>query len=267
MSANIIPSASVLLVRNGASGLEVLMMQRARHLSFAAGALVFPGGKVDLEDSDTLFWGRRVHGSVLMPDFPYRMAAIRELVEETGILLGADKRRRPVHGTVARRIIRKYSGPARQARRALDMNRIMLSPSSLVPFAHWITPEGMPRRFDTHFYVAAMPAKQQMSFIEGEATRLLWCRPKDILASVDKENVPMMFPTRMNLMKLARTDTVRDALVDAASYPAVRIEPDMNDRANPLHIETLRQAGYPDVDMAKMVRLLPKSEKIAKGTS
>ncbi len=261
----IIPSASVLLVRDGNDGLEVLMMERANHLSFAAGAFVFPGGKLDPSDSDYGFWSRRIHDTCRFSDFAYRMAAIRELAEETGILLASQSNKKPAYGPKIRHIIHKYTSAPNTVRRALDRHKIKLMPASLVPFAHWITPEGIPRRFDTRFYIAEMPYRQFMNFKLGEATRLLWCRPSQLLADAEAQNISLMFPTRMNLMKLARSTTVKSALIDAASYPNITIEPNVKDRANPLHLNILKAAGYPAFDMAKIIRILPKSEKIARG--
>src|ERR1700759_3416196 len=118
-------AATVLLVRDGAEGLQVFMVVRHRQIEFASGALVFPGGKVEPEDL-ALAGGD--------DDKAARIAAIRETYEECGVLLASG-------GSVADWL-------AGHAARALD---------ALTPFAHWITPPILPKRFDPRFYIAAAP--------------------------------------------------------------------------------------------------------------
>ncbi len=201
-------AATLVLLRDGAAGLEVLMIARHEAMAFAAGAMVFPGGKVHADDAG-LAGGR--------PEGALRVAAIRETFEETGILLadgGAGaaglgaRRGEPFAGLLAER------GLAPAADR-------------LVPFAHWITPVGRPRRFDTHFFAAAAPPDQDPAHDGREAVEARWISPAAAVAASDGGALNLVFATRLNLLRLARFATVAEALAAAAAAPVVTVLPEL----------------------------------------
>jgi 8-oxo-dGTP pyrophosphatase MutT (NUDIX family) len=209
-----LPAASILLIRDGIGGVEVLMIERARTMKFAPGAFVFPGGKVDAGDARNWRWQGLTSGRGVMRDFPLRVAALRELFEGAGILL-LDRavKTPPVVAAPFPEMVRRTGA--------------RLDTVSLVPFAHWITPEPMPRRFDTYFYLAAHNGEEAMH--DGnEAISFRWVSPRALLEDWENDRVPLMFPTRLNLMKLARASTVTDALRQARRARVVRTLPVVN---------------------------------------
>lgn len=200
-----------MVVRDGPSGLEVLMIERAKTMKFAPGAFVFPGGKVDRSDQQNWRWQGLTTGRGVMRDFAYRVAALRELFEEAGILLTD----RQYSGRLA--VAAPFATMLRQARVKLDI-------AGMVPFAHWVTPEPMPRRFDTHFYLAPHNGDEAMH--DGnEAISFRWVSPRKVLNDWEEDKIPLMFPTRLNLMKLARASTVNEALRQARRTKVIRTLP------------------------------------------
>ncbi|WP_262691591.1 NUDIX hydrolase [Kordiimonas aestuarii] len=244
-----LPSASIILVRDGKAGLEVLMTERAKTMKFAPGAFVFPGGKVDKTDQQNWRWQGITTGRGVFRDFALRVAALRELYEEVGILQ-IDRVRRAflVTGLPFSDLVR-YSGGK------LDI-------AGMVPFAHWVTPEPMPRRFDTHFYIAAHNG--QVAQHDGnEAVSLKWVCPRKLLQDWEEDRVPLMFPTRLNLTKLARASTVAEALRQAKRSRVVRTLPVVNMSAAGIKLEIDQATGY-GVTSASEKELVVEAGVIAK---
>ena len=146
-------AATVLMVRDGGSGLEVFMVKRHRQIEFASGALVFPGGAVDPGD-----------GEIAAARFDdreraMRIAAVRETFEESGVLLARARGAAGwLAGERAGKIAAKHGG--RAFTEIVAAENLELGLDALILFAHWITPKGLPKRFDTHFYIVAAPADQ-----------------------------------------------------------------------------------------------------------
>ncbi|MCW2236897.1 NUDIX hydrolase [Azospirillum canadense] len=205
------PAASLILLRDGADGLEVLMIRRHEGLRFAPGATVFPGGRIDPDD----------HAPAATPLdlLPQRMAAIREAFEECGILLTAP----PVES----RGLASMRGPAEQPfRERLCEAGLEPAVHALTPFARWQTPETVWRRFDTTFFLARAPEGQDAVVDGGEAVAALWASPSAVLEAEGQGRLSLVFATRMNLLRLAPCRTVEDALAEAARHqPMVAILP------------------------------------------
>ncbi|MCC6915611.1 MAG: NUDIX domain-containing protein, partial [Rhodospirillaceae bacterium] len=166
------PAATVLLLRDGGAGLEVFMGRRHPLTGFAGDALVFPGGRID--DADRAFARRGVCARVAGEDetaTAFRVGALRETFEESGVLL-ARTNGRPAGAACA---------PARGGRafaEFLEGEGLVLATDLLVPFAHWITPEGLfPNRFDTMFFLAAAPAGQVAAHDGEELVDSCWIAP------------------------------------------------------------------------------------------
>ncbi|PCI64450.1 MAG: hypothetical protein COB37_01130 [Kordiimonadales bacterium] len=204
-----LPAASILLVRDGERSLEVLMMERAKTMRFAPGAFVFPGGKIDTSDGDVDVWADLTNGDAGAEDAAFRIGVLRELYEEAAVLLTVEA---------------NSLDPDLEFSAALTAEGACLNVADIVPFAHWVTPEPLPRRFDTHFYIAAHNG-QEAKHDGVEAVSLRWVCPKVLLADWDNDRVPLMFPTRLNLMKLARAETVAEALKQARESVVVRTLP------------------------------------------
>lgn len=223
-------AASILLVRDGEAGLEVLMVHRSRDMSFASGMLVFPGGRVDAADNARAL--RRRARSAPGADFIFRMAALRELFEETGLVLALRAgQRRFVDEMRRRRIAGRFRARLHSGRtsftRVAETSDLEFELRALVPFAHWITPEISPKRFDTRFYLAPAPAGQQASTDGVENVRLEWARPADLIAAWQAGVQRLMFPTRLNLMKLARAASVAQALSQTRRTKVIPVQPEI----------------------------------------
>jgi 8-oxo-dGTP pyrophosphatase MutT (NUDIX family) len=225
------PSATLLLLRDGPGGLEVLMMCRSEASSFAPGAYVFPGGRVGPEDEVLA----RFCASCEATDSPAlarRIAAIRETYEECGILLA----RRPAGKLLSRIDVRPGM--------SLTDGSLELATDLLVPFAHWITPASRPKRFDTWFFLARAPDDQVAAHDGHEATDTVWLRPADVLAKADAEAVKLVFVTRMNLIKLGRSRTVAEAMAAAASSSIVTVIPEVVQTADGPAFQIPEAADY-----------------------
>lgn len=215
-------SASILLIKNSSRGLKVLMMKRSHHLAFAPGALVFPGGCVDISDTKKYLWSPSIIEGITrgrQNDIMFRIAALRELWEETGILL-TDRLK-----TVMPEATRYARSLA--FRSFLRSKKARLLTNSLIPFSRWITPEGLPKRYDTHFFVAPFTGRGFSRPDGYEAIWAGWLTPSDILQDCQTRGVSLMAPTRLNLLKLSRSKTVAQALKDARQLPRITILPKM----------------------------------------
>jgi 8-oxo-dGTP pyrophosphatase MutT (NUDIX family) len=225
------PAATLLLLRERAGALEVLMMRRSEESSFAPGAYVFPGGRVCPEDEQLAVYCARC--ATEAPGLAYRTAAIRETYEECGILLAR----------------KGAGGPllcAQDVRPGLILSdgTLELATDLLVPFAHWITPASRPKRFDTHFFAAAAPDDQVVAHDGYEAVDAVWVRPAEILVQAEAGTAKMVFATRMNLARLGRSRTVHEALDAAARSKIVTVTPEIVVTADGQFFVIPEAAGY-----------------------
>ncbi len=254
-SVEIRPAATVMLVRDspapaGAAAetvLEVLMVRRNLKSDFVGGAYVFPGGAVDLADggveAEALCAGRSDAEASALLGFPsgglaYWVAVVRETFEEAGLLL-ARREDGPAllagdageEARLAAARLRVNDGSLR----FLDLCRdegLRLSVDQIHYFAHWITPRGAPRRYDTRFFVAAAPPGQRAAHDAGETIAEVWITPEDALAQHRAGDIEIIFPTIRSLQAIGRFST-STALLDAAAeassaVPAIepRVVPD-----------------------------------------
>jgi len=186
----IVPAASVIAVRD--SPLEVLMIRRHIKSSFVPDTWVFPGGAVDKEDAAL------GDGSELST---MRVAAARELFEETGIWLGGtssqESRRDLLDGRV--------SFAALLAKTSIDFERLVWT-------SRWITPAGVPKRFDTYFFIAKIGRDAVATPENREATETAWITPSDAIQREAEGTFPMVFPTIKNLEAIAGFNDVGSLL-------------------------------------------------------
>ena len=223
---NPLPAATVLLLRDGAGGLEVFMVRRTTKMDFAAGALVFPGGKVDPPDRAAML--RKRCGDVAdVDDFQLalRVAAVRETFEECGVLLARPHGERDIVPVArVRELEKKYRDALMRDEIGIDAviaaENLDLACDLLVYYAHWITPVIRPKRFDTHFFLAPAPAGQAAMHDGEESLDSLWTRPQAAIDAFVSGGYQVMFPTYCNLTKLDRSRTVAEAL-DAARASTV----------------------------------------------
>lgn len=209
------PAATVVLLRDAAAALEVLLLRRDRGAAFVPGAYVFPGGRVDPDDADQSLLAR-VQGVDAEPAAEYWVAAAREAFEEAGVLLArrADGEWAAAAATDPRvagwreRLLAHQAGLGD----ALADLEASLDLRDVVYCAHWITPEAEPRRYDTHFFAAELPARREVGFDRREMTDAVWLTPSLALERFRAGRLPMVFPTVRTLESLARFHSVAEAL-------------------------------------------------------
>lgn len=223
-------AATVLILRDGAEGLEVFMLKRNLNSDFVGGAYVFPGGAVDPEDRHDELGpvcegrtdaeaSRRL--GIDRGGLAFWVAAIRESFEEAGVLLALDRDGEVVDlddPTTAERWA-DHRREVDQGRRRLvevcEAEGLRLDVGGIHYFGHWITPEGAPRRYDTRFFLAAAPPRQTPLHDDHEVIANEWLRPADGLARAAAGELVMLPPTLASLRAIARFATAAEALAAA----------------------------------------------------
>jgi 8-oxo-dGTP pyrophosphatase MutT (NUDIX family) len=247
-------SATVLLVRDTPHGLEVFMVERHHQIDFATGALVFPGGQVDAADADPALDSRCAGAAGLGEEArTLRVAAIRETFEEAGVLLA---RRRGQTALVDAQALRGIEARHRAALNAGErtlaeiaaVEDLELALDLLVPFAHWITPVFMPKRFDTWFFLVAAPPDQVALHDGHESVDSVWITPAEAEAARSAGRRTIIFPTLLNVRKLGRAPTVADALASARREPIVTVLPRIEKRGETPTMVLPADAGYDVVE-------------------
>jgi 8-oxo-dGTP pyrophosphatase MutT (NUDIX family) len=238
-------AATVMLVRDAAGGergpddpggLEVFMLRRNLQSDFVGGAYVFPGGGVDDHDRhadlEPVCEGRTdadasAQLGIDSGGLAFWVAAIRESFEEAGVLLAhgpdGDIVRLDEPATVARFAEHRRAVDSGE-RRLVDIcadERLRLAVGTMHYFAHWITPEGAPRRYDTRFFVARAPEAQVPLHDDREVIANLWVRPTEALARHHAGEFELIFPTIRTLMTLERFASADDLLAAAAAVGEV----------------------------------------------
>jgi 8-oxo-dGTP pyrophosphatase MutT (NUDIX family) len=254
------PASTILLLRDSAARnvdgksrdeIEVFMMVRHYEIDFSSGALVFPGGSVDKNDREIianpeLYSG----GDGLDADaLSFRIGAIRETFEESGILLARPKGSTALIDAARASEIEAAHREALCAGKTtfLDIlanNSLWLALDELVPYAHWITPEGMPKRFDTWFFLAAAPPDQLGTHDGRESTDSIWVSPREALEGGESGRFKLPFPTTRNLIKLGKQPNVSAALNEASGKPIVTVMPVMTRLNGGRQLRIPREAGY-----------------------
>lgn len=244
-------SATVLLLRD-TENLEVLMVKRHYEIDFASGALVFPGGKANDEDADPA-WADLSDCDFTGDQLTSRIAAVREAFEESGILLARRSVARgagnPLIGSDIVETLAHLRGPIdRREASFLEMvreNNLILALDTLIHCAHWITPVMMPKRFDTHFYLAPAPVEQVASHDGRETTDTVWINPNTALEKAEAGEATIIFPTRMVLGQLGEASSVKTAQDKFTNLQVVTVEPQIgkDDEGKPV-LRIPAEAGY-----------------------
>ena len=233
-----IPAATLVLMRpsHGAAP-ELLMMERPGHMVFAAGALVFPGGRIEPDDrvtATTLADGSEMAAA--------RIAAIRETIEETGVAAGLD----PIPKGEALARLRAGILAAAPFVGLLEEAGLRLDLAALIPFARWCPNFRETRRFDAPFFVARAPADAPAPTAQaGEADRVFWASAAETLAAIEAGRAHAIFPTRRNLERLARFASFEEARADAQRHPVRTITPWVEKREDGAFVCIPDDAGYP----------------------
>jgi len=233
-----IPAATLILMRPGPHGRpELLMMERSQSMAFAAGALVFPGGRIDPDDA---LLGQRLGDG---PDYAAaRIAAIRETIEETGIAPAISPAPSPEQVTELRAELERGT----LFSNLLDHSGLVLDIGALTPFARWCPTFKEARRFDTLFFIAEAPdGAAAPSAFAAEAVRTLWATAADVLDEANSGRARIIFPTRRNLERLACFASVDEARADAERHPVRKIVPWIEERSGAQWLCIPEDAGYP----------------------
>ena len=223
------PASTVAILRDGAKGIEVFMVVRHHEIDFASGAIVFPGGKVDAQDAGD-DWKDLAAEAPSVPERAFFVAAGRETFEEAGLVLARQRGGTElVDAAAADRLVAAHRARLLKGEVSfVDILRgegLTLALDLMVPFAHWVTPEPMPKRFDTHFFLVAAPVSQLGAHDGAESVEGLWIAPQQALAEAEAGTRTLVFATRMNLAKLASYSTVAGAVAATRARPVVTVVP------------------------------------------
>lgn len=247
MSDEAVPAATVILLRE-TPALEVLMIRRHENSSFAGGALVFPGGKVDAGDEDT-HW--RDHATGLADDTVIaraQIAAIREAFEEAGVLLALGPDGEMLSGAKTLELTPWRERVLENDAAFMDLvvsEKLILNCAPLRLFAHWAPPARLHKRYDTLFFVAPFPATQKIIADGNEATEALWINPGEAVAARERGERKMIFPTIRNVELLALSSTIDEVCDFAARRRIVTVTPEIEMREEGAFLTIPDGLGYP----------------------
>ena len=257
--AAIRPASTVLVLRDSPTGLQVLLVRRTEKAAFMAGAHVFPGGVVEAGDRTIVSAGYCDDGDITAPAgisvddaLAFRVAAIRELFEEAGVLLARDAGREFVAltGEAVRQRFAGYQHDLHagglEFKDMLERERLRLATDVVLPCAHWVTPPLDGRRFDTRFFVAPLPADQEPVHDTRETTESAWMRPSDALAAATAGTIWLPPPTWITIRELEACGTVSDARAWALRRRVPRREPRMVEENGIRLMVMPGDALYPD---------------------
>ncbi len=234
------PASTLVIFRDqpGAVAPELLMVERSAKMAFAAGAAVFPGGRVDDADYDFA----RTLGHDDFEEYGARIAAIRESIEETGIAVAVDGDLAP------RRVI--------DARAALHEGTILsdicnqfdwqLHLDKLVPFTRWCPPFAEKRVFDTRFYMISHDDHAAEATVdETENYNLFWSSAQGVLQKAEAGDVKIIFPTKRNLERLAQFGSFAEAADHSNRHPVTMVSPTIEKRDDGAYLCIPEGIGYP----------------------
>ncbi|WP_298280166.1 MULTISPECIES: NUDIX hydrolase [Alphaproteobacteria] len=241
------PAGTILLLRD-VPEYQVLMVRRHHQIDFASGALVFPGGKMHPGDDDPR-WRDHVTGwdEIDATQRALRIGAIREAFEEAGILLANYPDGRGFSSVCDAEARRKVDTGELAFLDVVAGLGVKLSLTALTVFARWITPEMMPKRFDTWFYAAPAPA-DQVAICDGhETVDAEWIAPESVLDLARSGARTVIFPTLMNVKLLAEAESAADCLARAEARPLVTVLPQVETRDGERVLTIPLDAGYGEV--------------------
>jgi len=234
MSDEAIPAATLIVVREPAAGPpELLMVERAQGMAFAAGALVFPGGRIDAADRDL--------GAKLGID-PAAVAAVRETIEETAVPAGLAPVPSQAEAIELQRALVADEGFAD----LLRSGGLGIDAAALTPFARWVPRFHAVRRFDTLFFVARCPPGEwQPRIVEGECSGAAWLTAAEVLDRDRRGAARLIFPTRRTLERLAQHSGFEAIREDALTHPIEPVTPWVEERDGEKFITIPSHLGFP----------------------
>ena len=239
------PAATVVIFRNDpARGApQLLMVERSASMNFAGGAAVFPGGRVD--DADRVLAATLAAPGVddeTLDDLAGRVAAVRETIEETGLVVGIDRAVDHAEALAARAFLCEQGALAP----VLERHGWSLRLDDLTYFARWRPKHRHMRVFDTRFYLADLGTGAVDLLVDAtENTHLFWASAAEALDLADTGKIKIIFPTRRNLERLAGFASFAEARAQAEAIPAQTIVPSIEQRDGAAWLCIRADAGYP----------------------
>ena len=249
------PATTVLLLRPSKKGdagspLEVFMVVRHHAIDSFSGALVFPGGKLEDRDGDAKLKARCGGADKISADeLKFRVAGIREAFEECGVLLARKPGQRSVIAAAdLKSIEQKWRAKlVKNEANILDLAEaedLELATDLMTPFAHWITPTFVPKRFDTWFYLAEAPADQVALHDGSESTDSVWIGAQEAIDESKAGKRTLVHATTKNLELLAEGNTVTGALSQASERTIITVLPWVEQRDGKKFLHIPEGAGY-----------------------
>ena len=244
-------AATVVLLRDGAEGVEAYLLRRLGSMAFAGGMYVFPGGSVDPRDLDAdIAWegpSAAEWTDVLSAAEPLARglvaAAVRETFEEAGVLLATPVTGEREHWAAEQAALLDRSASMAEV---LARNGLVLRADLLRPWAHWVTPEIEPKRFDTRFFVAALPEGQEPVHFRGESDHSEWTSPRRAVERHAAGEIAMLPPTVFTLAELGAYDTVSDVMDAATRRDVKKVLPKIVVDGDDVLLLLPGEPGYPE---------------------
>ena len=230
-----IPAATLVVWRDTASGPKILVVERSARMAFAAGAIVFPGGRVDEADY-------RLAEALGDLGQAAKVSAIRETIEETGVVPAVNGAVDPALGLELQSALHRGDDFAS----LIDAHGLKLDLEALTPFARWMPAFKQPRKFDTMFYLTAAPAGDWPPCPQqGECVAAEWASPGELVRRIERGDASAIFPTKRNLERLAQHARLDAALTDARAHSLDTIIPWVEDIDGEPHVRIPEHRGYP----------------------
>ncbi len=235
MTEDAIPAATLVVWHDSAGGPEILVVERSARMAFAAGAIVFPGGRIDEAD-------RQLAAALGRPDDAAKVTAVRETIEETGVGPAVVGSIDPALGLELQAALHQGTDFAAM----LDAHGLRLDLDSLTPFARWMPAFKQPRKFDTLFFLVPAPSGVWLPHPqEGECVAAEWAGPVELLDRIGRGEASAIFPTKRNLERLAQHSRLDAALADAKAHSMDTIIPWVEEIDGIRHVRIPEGRGYP----------------------
>ena len=237
------PAATLVIFRRDAAGgaPQILMVERSANMKFAGGAAVFPGGRVDDADRE-LAAALGAADEEAVHELAARIAAVRETLEETGLVVGLCQRPTLDEARRAREIL-LAEGTLAPTLAAMGWE---LDLDALVPFARWRPKHRHMRIYDTRFYLADLGTGAVDLLVDAtENTSLFWTSAAEALDHADAGRISVIFPTRRNLERLAQFGSFDEAVAHVEQYPSQMITPFVTEEDGKKWLRIPHDAGYP----------------------
>ncbi len=243
------PASTILLVNESLSIPQLFMVVRHHQIDVASGALVFPGGKVDAQDeqlAETLLKQHTEYDAKLMP---FAIASIREAFEETGVFFARKIDSQELLNASSLEALEHYREKLVKDEISLavllEQEGLELALEELLHFAHWITPDMAPKRFDTHFFIAKAPTDQVALHDGEESVDSVWIGAEKLLTEADEGKWKVVFPTRMNIEKLARFKSFADIVDYLKGHQVCTVQPNFVQDEGGKYLCIPAEADYP----------------------